>query len=78
MTEWLKELYAAVSKEQDWGVGRLGEMDRGFSLQAMNAVLLGLHIKHMHYFIKLNKQPIKSYLEHHGDFLRKGNNYKGK
>lgn len=32
MTEWLKELYAAVSKEQDWGVGRLGEMDRGFSL----------------------------------------------
>lgn len=32
MTEWLKELYAAVPKEQDWGVGRLGAMECGFSL----------------------------------------------
>lgn len=68
MTEWLKELYAAVPKEQDWGLGRLGAMECGFSLQAMNAVPLGLRIKHRHHFIKLNKQPIKSYLEHHGDF----------
>lgn len=30
MTEWLKELYAAVPKEQDWGVGRWGNGVRLF------------------------------------------------
>lgn len=43
----------------------------------MNAVQLCLYIKQVYYFIKWNRQPIKTYHETSWSFLRKGKNSKG-
>lgn len=44
----------------------------------MNAVQLCFYIKQVYYFIKWNRQPIKTSRETSWSFLRQGKNYKGK
>lgn len=75
--EIAERLYKCLSlrrRTRRWG--DMGQRTTAF-LYRLSLVQFGLYTKHTYDFIKLNSQS-ETILEHHGVFLRKRKNYKGK